>query len=85
MTSYDMALLLLLCICDFSAVCTQQLAFQKDSSGFVSMIGYTSIVYGFATDFFIFDVSVNFYQAIASAVIIMVNLATTYKKLKSKQ
>ena len=74
-----------MCIGDFIAVCSQQVAFQKDSSGFVSMIGYTSVVYGFVADFFIFGIAASGFQAIASSIIIMVNLATTYTKLKLKQ
>ena len=48
-----------MCIGDFIAVCSQQVAFQKDSSGFVSMIGYTSVVYGFAADYFLFGIAVS--------------------------
>jgi len=59
MTGYDRLLVLVMCIFDFVAGCSLQLAFQKDSSGFVSMIGYTSVVYGFVADFFIFGIAVS--------------------------
>lgn len=84
-TSYDRLLMFVLCICDFTAVCTQQLAFQKDSSSFISIISYMSIVYGFAADFFIFDIAVKFIQIIASCMIIVVNLFLTVSKFRTKQ
>jgi hypothetical protein len=59
MTGYDRLLVLVMCIGDFIAVCSQQVAFQKDSSGLVSMIGYTSVVYGFAADYFLFGIAVS--------------------------
>lgn len=84
-TSYDRLLMFVLCICDFTAVCTQQLAFQKDSSSFISIISYMSIVYGFAADFFIFDIAVKFIRIIASCMIIVVNLFLTVSKFRTKQ
>lgn len=48
-------LIMLLCCCfDFLCVNAQTLAFQNDTSGFVSLVGYVGILYAFLTDYFIF-------------------------------
>ena len=74
--------LFLMCCFDLTAVCTQQLAFQKDSSGFVAIIGYTVVVYGFLADYFIFQVTPTGLQIAAASLILLVNLVTTVIKLR---
>jgi hypothetical protein len=42
------------CCFDFLQLCSQNIAFQNASSGFVSVIGYISVAYGFIADELIF-------------------------------
>lgn len=47
-------LIVVTCIFDFGSVNSQTIAFQFDSSGFVALTGYISIVYAFMADILIF-------------------------------
>ena len=42
------------CCFDFLQLCSQNIAFQNASSGFVSVIGFISVAYGFIADELIF-------------------------------
>ena len=43
------------CCFDFLQLCSMNIAFQNDSSGFVAILGYISVVYGFIADELIFN------------------------------
>ena len=64
---------------------TTTLAYQMDSSGFVSLISYMSIVYGFLCDQFIFDEKFTVIELVAALVILAVALFITIYKLRQKQ
>ena len=51
----DTYLKLFLCACaDFVGIVSMTIAFSLDNAGFVSIIGYVAIIYGFLVDEFIF-------------------------------
>lgn len=77
---------LLCCLtCDYVGLNAQNIAFQKDSSGFVAIIGYMIIFYGFLADYFIFGFTINGVQIAAALLILGVTVGTSVYKLKQKQ
>ena len=58
------------------------IAFSKDSAGFLSIIGYIIVFYGFLVDEFIFDNPVSGVQLIAALGILIVTVTTAVYKLK---
>lgn len=52
--AYIYGLMLIAGIFDWVAYNTIMIAFQKSASGFVALIGYISVFYGFLADVFIF-------------------------------
>ena len=56
-----------------------------DSSGFVALISYMTIVYAFLCDQFIFDESLNTIELVAALVILGVALFIAIYKLRQKQ
>lgn len=79
-------LFLLGCMCcDFVGLNAQNIAFQNDSSGFVAIIGYMIVFYGFLADYFIFGLLVNSVQMAGALLIFVVNIGTTVYKLKQQR
>ena len=54
-TAWQYGVLLAASVWDASACNSMTIAYQSDSSGFVSLLGYAIIVYGFASDVLIFN------------------------------
>lgn len=72
-------------ICDFVAFNCRNIAFQSDSSGFIALIGYIAVFYGFLSDVFIFNASMTV-MAVGGAVLIMiVTVGTAVYKLKQAE
>lgn len=62
------------------------IAFQSDSSGFVSLIGYINILYAFLCDRIIFNETFSMTEVIGALVILTVTiLVTAYKLYESEQ
>jgi len=80
-----MAGLLLACVLDFICMNTQTIAFQKDSSGFVSIIGYIGVLYAFLADTFIFHDSISTVEMASAFVILLVTMSVTVFKLRENQ
>lgn len=55
-TSYPKAIgwLLFGSVCDMICLTCNIIAYQSDTTGFVSLLGYTSVLWGFLTDFALF-------------------------------
>ena len=58
------------------------LAYQSDSSGFVAIIGYLSVVYSFLVDEFVFNAPISFVDVSGALFILMVTVSMVYYKLK---
>jgi drug/metabolite transporter (DMT)-like permease len=72
------------CCFDFLQLAAQNIAFQNDSSGFVSILGYMTIVYGFAADELIFHQSINGMELVGATLIFIVCITTAIVKLGLK-
>ena len=72
------------CCFDFLQLCSQNIAFQNDSSGFVSILGYVSVAYGFLADEIIFQYSITGVELLGASLIFIVCLATAVAKLRLK-
>jgi len=60
----------------------QTVAFQSDSSGFVSLMSYISIVYGFLSDVLIFNESFNAISLVSLVSIVTVVVGVSYHKVR---
>ena len=60
----------------------QTVAFQSDSSGFVSLISYISIVYGFLSDVLIFNESFNAISLVSLVSIMTIVVGVSYHKIR---
>lgn len=75
--------IMMLCCCfDFLNTNAQTLAFQNDSSGFVSLIGYVGILYAFLTDYLIFKLQLSPLAIIGASVILIPTLTVSYFKIR---
>lgn len=67
---------------DSLAVNSMTIAFQSDSSGFVALISYITIIYAFVSDCTIFKESFSWIELVAALVILVVTVATSVYKIK---
>ena len=67
---------------DFGALTCVNLAFQNDSTGFVSIIGYMSVFYSFLADQFLFDAPITGFDLVGAICILIVTLGTAVYKLR---
>lgn len=70
------------CAIDFIALNSLNIAFQSDKSGFVSIIGYLCVVYGFLADEFIFQKPITGFDLGGALVIFVVTVGVAAYKLK---
>ena len=73
---------MILCCCfDFVSLNSQTIAFQSDSSGFVSLIGYMSVLYAFLFDFFVFHEQISTVEICGALLILTVTIVVSVKKI----
>ena len=60
----------------------RNIAFQSDSSGFVAVIGYAVVLYGFMADYWIFEIELTTWSLIGALLIAVVTVGVTLIKLK---
>lgn len=70
------------CFLDFFSINATNIAFQSDSSGFVSIIGYIVVFYGFLADEFIFETPITGLDLAGAVCIFVVTVAVTIYKLR---
>ena len=70
---------------DFGAMTSSTLAFQSDSSSFVSLFSYLNIIYGYLCDVLILGESLNTVESGATLLILVVAVSVAYHKLKQKK
>ena len=71
---------------DSMAIYSITLAFQADSSGFVALISYLSVVYSFVADKVIFNEQFNAMEMTAALSIFIVTISiVTYKLCKAQK
>jgi len=74
---------MLLCCCfDFLSINSQTIAYQSDSSGFVSLIGYMSVLYAFLGDYFIFHENISKAELCGAALILCVTVWVSVVKIR---
>ena len=73
------------CCFDFLQLCSQNIAFQSDTSGFISLISYISVAYGFIADELIFNESITGMELMGATLILVVCLTTAVLKLRLKK
>ena len=61
------------------------IAYQSDSSGFVALISYVMVVYGFLSDCLIFNESFSWVELCGAACIISVTIVTSIVKLRESK
>ena len=71
------ATLLLTCVFDFICLNAHNIAFQSDSTGFISIFGYLVVLYGFLADEFIFGTSLTGFDLLGGVLIFGVTVAVT--------
>mmetsp|Transcript_2371 Transcript_2371/g.3266 ORF Transcript_2371/g.3266 Transcript_2371/m.3266 type:complete len:262 (+) Transcript_2371:399-1184(+) len=67
---------------DTLAVNSMTIAFQSDSSGFVSLISYVNVIYAFLADCLIFQESFTWVELVAASLILLVTVFTSMVKLR---
>jgi len=73
------------CCFDFMQLCSQNIAFQNASPGFVSVIGFISVAYGFIADELIFQKSITGMELIGATLILSVCFTTAVLKLRQSR
>ena len=66
-------------------VTSMTIAFQSDSSGFVSLISYVNIFYSFIFDRIVFKEKFHWVDLVAAVVILTVTVSTSVYKLRQKR
>ena len=69
------------CTFDCIACNSMTIAYQRDSSGFVSLLGYAIIIYGFAADLLFFETNVNALQIVGVILIFAITFIVAVIKL----
>jgi len=83
-TSYPKALgwLLFGSVCDMICIICGIIAYQSDTTGFVSLLNYTAILWGFLADFTLFKQSFTVGQLLCALCILVTCVIITAHKLK---
>jgi hypothetical protein len=69
------------CILKFLCMSANVIAFQSDSSGFVSLIGYTQVAYVFMADYAIFGLEINAIMILCTILILGTTVTVSVFKL----
>ena len=69
-------------IFDLAYAFSVTLAYQSGNSGFISLIGYLVIFYGFIVDFIFFNKTFSSMEILAALVILAVTLSLSVQKLR---
>ena len=85
MGSQALVLLLAATVFDTMGVNCATIAYQSDSSGFVALISYVMVVYGFLSDCLIFNESFSWVELSGAACIISVTIVTSIVKLRESK
>ena len=71
-------------LCDFVVVGSNIIAFQSDSSGFISLLGYMQVVYAFLFDIFVFKSTLSALQVGSALLICATTLTMAVYKAKTQ-
>ena len=83
-SKYQMLIMVLATILNSVAITSTTIAFQSDSSGFITLIGNSAAVYCFLFDTFIFHETFTMVEAIGILVILTVVITVAIFKLREK-
>lgn len=72
------------CCIDFIGLNAQNIAFQNDKSGFISIFGYLAVVYSFIADEFIFRAPVSGFDLFGAVTIFTVTVGVAIYKLRQQ-
>jgi drug/metabolite transporter (DMT)-like permease len=73
------------CVIDYVGINALIVAFQKDSSGFVAIIGYLSVVYSYGIDRIAFESEISPIDFAGATLILIVTIGVVYYKVRHKQ
>ena len=82
LTPYAIQQIVLAILFDMVANLAANRAYQMSGSGFVSLISYLTIIYGFSCDFFFFDKIFSVTEVSAICMILIVTVLTSIYKLR---
>jgi drug/metabolite transporter (DMT)-like permease len=71
------------CVIDFIGLNALNIAYQSDKSGFISIIGYLCVFYGFLCDEFIFNAPMTGFDLLGAILIFVVTVGVALYKLRS--
>ena len=74
--------MLLGCCIDWVGLNAMNIAYQSDTSGFISIIGYLSVFYSFLADEFIFQAPMTGLDLVGALVIAVVTVGVAVYKLR---
>ena len=66
---------------DCAACNSMTIAYQRDSSGFVSLLGYAIIIYGFMADLLFFETNIDALQMVGTSIIFVTTFVVAVNKL----
>ena len=74
--------MLLVCCIDFVGLNSVTIAYQKDSSGFISLVGYSSVVYAFMVDYLYYGYAIGGVALGGAILILGVVMSVSVVKLR---
>lgn len=63
---------------------SQTIAFQSDSSGFVSLVGYVAVLYAFLADYLILGETISVTEMVGAALILSVTVWVSVLKIRAQ-
>ena len=72
-------------LADVVGVYSMTIAFQSDTSSFVSLISYINVIYAFLADCFIFKEHFTWIELLAALVILIITVITSIIKLRESK
>jgi len=71
----------LCCIFDWLGLSFLTIAFQMTDSGFLSLVGYVAVFYGFVFDYTFYGETISFAECLGAVVVLTVTIGVSYYKL----
>ena len=70
------------CLCDLIGMYSSFVATQFGTLGFIGLISYSTIVYAFLTDIFIFKEHLDIVEILAASVILLTTIGVSIYKIR---
>ena len=66
-------------------MCFMTIAMQNERSGFITLVGYINLVYGFLGDVFIFEEQLRLIELLGIVIVLLMNIAVIYRKISAEK